>query len=209
MPTLTPDDWRTILTAIAIVVSGASLLISLRSWRQAHRPFICCDLQTQVGGGDASPYNLTIANTGTRPAANVTLTVDRASILSATSSWVQADEGAKRTLSTIFRCFSPEGEIGLLANGRTVTNSFGSVSKDPSKSFWRHGASISVFVAYRDLEGRSYAAKQTLRIKEPTGLWKEYGPLQAATVERGYRQGLTVARAAGDRRHNPSLTRRN
>jgi hypothetical protein len=166
MPTLTPDDWRTILTAIAIVVSGASLLISLRSWRQAHRPFICCELQTHVGGGEATPYNLAVSNTGNRPATGVTLTVDRASILSATSSWVQADEGGKRTLSAIFRCFSNEGEIGLLANGRTVTNSFGYTSGDPSKSFWRHGASISVFLTYRDLGGRSYRSKQTLRIKD-------------------------------------------
>lgn len=170
MPTLTPDDWRTILTTMAIVVSAASFVFAWRSWRQSHRPIVCCDLQTHVGGGEATPYNLAITNTGNRPATSVTLTVDRASILSATSSWVQGDEGARRTLSTILRCFSADGEIGLLANGRTLTNSFGYTSDEQDKSFWRHGASISVFLAYRDLEGRSYRSKQTLRIKEASAL---------------------------------------
>jgi hypothetical protein len=73
------------------------------------------------------------------------------------------------------RCFSEEGEIPLLLNGKNMTNSFGYTRGD-DRTFWLYGASMPITISYADLEGRQYCTSQVLRIKDSAafagGMWQ-------------------------------------
>lgn len=164
----TPDDWRTIVSAFALVVSLISFWFSRRSWLQSNRPIVSAAVETHAGGNESIVYNLAVSNTGNRPATNVRIRAAKSSVEACVSKWVNNFKGPSTTFSGVMRCFSEDGEIPLLLNGKTMINSFGYTRGD-EQTFWRYGSVLPIEIEYNDLEGRRYCSAQKLRIKDSAG----------------------------------------
>lgn len=170
-----PDDWKTIVSTLALVVSLISLWFARKSWLQSNRPIVSAIVETHAGGNESIAYNLAVTNTGNRPAVNVLLSVDVKAIEDCMAQWVEKIRGPGTTYVQVMRCFSEEGEIPLLLNGNTMTNSFAYTTGD-DHTFWRYGASLPIKISYSDLDGRKYSTSQVIRIKDSAafagGMWK-------------------------------------
>ena len=174
MPTLSSDDWKMLISGAALVVSFFSLWFSRKNWLQSNRPIVSAAVETHAGGNESIAYNLVVTNTGNRPAVNVRLCVATNAIEKCMAPWVEKFKGENTTYAHVLRCFSDEGEIPLLINGKNMTNSFGYTRGD-EQTFWRYGATLRVTISYSDLEGRKYCVHQPIRIKDSAsfagGMW--------------------------------------
>lgn len=177
MSSPSPDDWKTIVSALALGVSFISLWFARRSWLQSNRPIVSAAIETHAGGNESIAYNLVVSNTGNRPATNVHLRADTSQVEKCMASWVQNYHGPHPTYSHVMRCFSEDGEISLLLNGKNMSNSFGYTRGD-DQTFWLYGASLPLIIRYSDLEGRRYCTSQALRIKDSaafaSGMWEAH-----------------------------------
>lgn len=171
---LSPDDWKTIVAALALGVSLISLWFARRSWLQTNRPIVSAAVETHAGGNESIAYNLAVSNTGNRPAINVRLCVNTKAIEECMAPWVEKMRGPSTTYAQVMRCFSEDGEIPLLINGKTMTNSF-AYTRGDNGTFWRYGASLRISISYGDLDGRHYCTSQVIRIKDSAafagGMW--------------------------------------
>lgn len=163
-----PDDWKTILSILAFVLSLVSFWFSRRSWFQSNRPIVTAAVETHIGGNESIAYNLAVSNTGNRPATNVRIRVRDNDVEMCVAEWVKHNKESDSIYSAVMRCFSDDGEIPLLLNGKTMINSFGYTRGD-QKTFWRYGASLPIKIKYCDLDGRKYQSKQTIRVKDSAG----------------------------------------
>ncbi|OEZ56022.1 hypothetical protein JAB5_42990 [Janthinobacterium sp. HH103] len=175
MPQLSPDDWKTLMSASALIVSLCSLWISRRNWLQSNRPIISATVETYAGGNESIAYNLVVTNTGNRPAVSVRLFVSTDGAEKCMAPWVEKFKGSSTTYAHVLRCFSEKGEIPLLANGKSMTNSFGYTRGD-EETFWHYGSTLRITIRYWDLDGRKYIVHQPIRIKDSEafagGMWK-------------------------------------
>ena len=172
------EEIRTAFSGIALVMSLIALWVSRHFWLQSNRPIVSAAIETFVGGSESIAYNLAVINSGNRPAVGVQLTADPAEIEKCLMEWTQSFRGSATTYEGIMRCFGADGEIPLLLDGKTVTNSFGYTGNtDGTSSFWKYGSSFSVLLTYADLEGRKYSSKVRLVIKDSAsfagGLWSK------------------------------------
>ncbi|MEL7630298.1 hypothetical protein AAGW04_15040 [Pectobacterium aroidearum] len=163
-----PDDWKTILSVLALVLSVFSFLFTRRSWFQSNRPIVSAAVETHDGGNESIAYNLVLSNTGNRPATNVRIRVKESDIDACLSEWVRSQKVKNAIYSGVMRCFSDDGEIPLLLNGKSMKNSFGYTRGD-QQTFWHYGASLPVEIEYCDLDARKYKSKQMIRIKDSDG----------------------------------------
>lgn len=175
VPKLSHDDWKTIISGIALVISFLSLWFARKNWLQSNRPIVSAAVETHAAGNESIAYNLVVANTGSRPAVNVRLYAAPHDIEKCMAPWVENFKGENTTYAHVLRCFSADGEIPLLINGKNMTNSFG-YSCGGEQTFWRYGATLCISINYSDLEGRKYCASQLLRIKDSAafagGMWE-------------------------------------
>ncbi|BES83372.1 hypothetical protein PEC302110_04690 [Pectobacterium araliae] len=75
-----PDDWKTVLSVLALVLSIVSFMFTRRSWLQSNRPIVSASVETHAGGNESIAYNLVLSNTGNRPAINVRIRVKEVEI---------------------------------------------------------------------------------------------------------------------------------
>lgn len=160
-----PDDWKTIVSSLALGVSLISLWFARRSWLQSNRPIVSAVVETHAGGNETIAYNLAVTNTGNRPAVNVKLCTNTEAIEKCMAQWVEKFRGPNTTYAQVMRCFSEDGEIPLLINGKTMTNSF-AYTRGDDQTFWRYGASLPITISYSDLDGRKYRTSQIIKIKD-------------------------------------------
>ncbi|MGQ7744613.1 hypothetical protein ACUNDQ_10425 [Pectobacterium brasiliense] len=163
-----PDDWKSIVSVLALILSVLSFFFTRRSWLQSNRPIVSAAVETHAGGNESIAYNLVLSNTGNRPATNVRIRVKESDIDACLSEWVRSQKVKNAIYSGVMRCFSDDGEIPLLLNGKFMTNSFGYTRGD-QQTFWRYGANLPVVVEYSDLDSRDYQSKQIIRIKDSDG----------------------------------------
>lgn len=168
MSLLNPDDWKTILSVLAFLLSFVSFWFSRKSWLQSNRPIVTAAVETHSSGNQVIAYNLVVCNTGNRPGINVRLHVRENDFEICLAEWVKHGKDHNDVYSRIMRCFTNDGEIPLLLNGRNMINSFGYTRGD-NKTFWCYGASLPITVEYYDLDGRKYKSKLTIRIKDSSG----------------------------------------
>ncbi len=136
-------------SAGALIISIASFIFAVLSWRESHRPIVTARISSDLGGNVATPAELVIENTGNRPAVNVRLSVDHQQLDSALA--VGDDHPQRRSIE---RCFDSKTFIPVLANAKCVKNSFGLVAGE--KPTWRYKSVIDVTITYRDLRGRRF-----------------------------------------------------
>jgi len=143
--------------------SALSLYYARRAWLDSTRPVVIARVTTEAGGNQAILYNLLVENTGSRPAKNVRLRVAPADL-----------DRALRTGPTGLRdaveaCFAPTTSIPVLANGRSITSSFGSTGVESQDPTWIPDSEVNIKLLYDDLEGRHYEHAITLRIADDSG----------------------------------------
>lgn len=156
---ISSDDIKTIISAIAIGISIASLFISRKSWLQSNRPIVTAFITTSIGN-NACVFNLIISNTGNRPATNVCLRAKNNDIESLFDN--NATEDKKQSTR---RCFSKESTIPVLRNGEELETAFGAYTPTHDNQPWlNYDIKIIATIEYSDLEGRCYKSTMPLRL---------------------------------------------
>lgn len=157
---LLPDDIKTLLSVGAFAVSLISLYFTKVNWLQSNRPVLSAFINEHSSGNMAVTFNLTVANTGSRPAIRVRLHASHTEISNL------MEKGTDPTRFTaIESIFSPKSEIPLLRNSEELTTSFGAfVGSSPEVPWLRYGAETQISITYEDLEGRKYESRQPLKI---------------------------------------------
>lgn len=163
-----PDDWKTILSILAFCLSLVSFWFSRKSWLQTNRPIVTATVETHRGGNEAITYNLVVSNTGNRPATDVHIHAKINDVEACIAEWVKQSIVPDSIYSAVLRCFSDEGKIPLLLNGKSLTNSFGYTSHG-NRTFWLYGVNLPIKIEYYDLDGRKYESIQTLKVKDSDG----------------------------------------
>ncbi|MGH8497286.1 MAG: hypothetical protein ACRERV_00505 [Methylococcales bacterium] len=147
------------VSGAAFVVSVASFVFSVLSWRETHRPIVTAYTRCPFSGNVSSVVEIVVSNSGNRPAKNVWLHVPQKELEKALS----APPGDP-TRSAVEKCFSEETFIPLLENGMEVTNNFGIFTAENKPDTWHYKSVLQVRVTYQGLNGRKYSNKNPLRI---------------------------------------------
>jgi len=155
----------------SLTVSIAALFLSLlsfyfarKSWRETNRPLITARVTSLGMGGNVSiPLTLLVENSGNRPAKDISLTVDRHTL----ERFLIGDK-ANGLREQIELCFSSEGVIPILANGKSISNSFG-ILGDTEHRTWEGRCRFEIEICYQDLDGRVFKHRNPLRIGEDSG----------------------------------------
>jgi hypothetical protein len=164
--------------AAAFAVSLLSFYFSIKSWRESNRPLITARVSSLgMGGNRAIPLTLLVENTGNRPAKNIRLTVDN----SVLERFLIGDK-SNTLREQVELCFSSEGVIPVLANGRFVSNSFGLLSEGKDCT-WKVRARFEIFIDYEDLDGRKLRNKNPLFVGEDRGFASGFWELSKAEQE--------------------------
>lgn len=165
---LTNGDY---IALAALFVSAVALLLSLRFWTRSFRPLVTAMVKTHSAGNVSTAFNLTVQNSGTIPARNVTLHVPDWRKLEAALAKAPDEE------RTIFlKCFNKNMSIPVLQNGTDTSCSFGYCSASGG-GFWRHHAVFPIWVRYEGWFGKVYCEEQVLKIADSTsftgGAWRD------------------------------------
>lgn len=155
-------DFRAGISLTALCVSGASMWLGIRNWRQSNRPIVAVFLRTVQSGNVGTAFEIVLANAGTRPATHVQLTCDREKYRAALSE----PEPKGPLLDGIERCFEPSRYVPVLLSGDSTSNAFGAVSARPGDGTWRVNASFPVVVTYRNPEGRRFQNEWDIVIRD-------------------------------------------
>lgn len=168
------DQFRNIASLVSIAISVVSLYFSRKSWADTYRPIVTARVTTNTSGNIATTLNLIVENFGNRPAKNIKLSVDFNKLESAL---LKASDSIDRKL--IERCFADETIIPLLANGQSISNSFGCLNiqyktsgifeKFPDATYsqqsdWKPNARLDIQINYEDLNGKSYQDRMPILI---------------------------------------------
>ena len=151
-----------ISTIIIAAVAVFGIFNTRWIWKQTNRPVISALIETNSAGNMATTYDLSVINSGTRPAINIKLTIDNQEEFEK----CVAKNTQDPLLNSIHRCFSEDGIIPLLINGKKISNSFGMTSVNNKNNIWNYGSYFSITIEYQDLEEKQYKSNLTLFIKD-------------------------------------------
>lgn len=157
-------DTSAIFSVVAMMIAGLSLAFSFYSWRQANRPLVTVRVSSNgLAGNMAIPLSLVVENTGNRPAKSIRLSVSQRSLKKALV------PNANETLhEEIERIFKPETVIPILANGRSLKNSFGITSNDEYAT-WKPWSLLDITVTYEDVDGRKFSEVNPIQLADDEG----------------------------------------
>jgi hypothetical protein len=157
---MSDEDWKLVLSVIAMVTSLISLYFTKVNWLQSNRPIVTAFITEHHSGNQASTFNLILANTGNRPAVRVRLTASNEDIRRLVEHGI-----SDHRFKIIAQNFMASSEVPLLRNGEELTTSFGAfVPNDADGKWLKYGAECEVAILYQDLEGRKYESKLPLKV---------------------------------------------
>jgi hypothetical protein len=163
-----------ITSLFTIVISVVSLYFSRRSWSDTYRPIVTVRVATKTPGNIATTLNLVVENFGNRPAKNIKLSVDSNKLESALLK--DKDNSDRKSIEL---CFADETIIPMLANGQSISNSFGCLnipyetsslaakyndSQYGKQSDWKPDTRLDITIEYEDLDGKSYKDRMPILI---------------------------------------------
>jgi hypothetical protein len=158
-------DWGSLsFSGAALIVSIFSFYFSIKSWRESNRPIVTVRVTTNSGGNVGSALDLIVENTGNRPAKNIKLSIEPENLKSALL--VNAHEQLKEQIKN---CFSDRGIIPMLANGKSVSNSFGFLSRGQEQEDWVRNSRFDISVSYEDVDSRKYKHQNPILIADDKG----------------------------------------
>jgi len=157
-------EGQVLVSGAALAVAILSAYFSIKSWRQANRPLVTVRISSlDMAGNVSTPLSILVENTGNRPAKNIRLDIPFEELKE-----ILREDVGNPLRKAIERCFSPEGLIPVLANGRFVSNSFGFFSTD-SDGTWTKEGRFTVVVSYEDLDGRKFRHSMPIFIENDIG----------------------------------------
>jgi hypothetical protein len=170
---LTVEDAKTFFSVAAFAVSVVSIYFTRVNWLQSNRPIVTAFVIEHEPDGEASAFNLVIANTGNRPAVQVRMHATEREIRA-----LLEDNVSVKYYEMIASNFSKDSEIPLLRNGEELSTSFGAYLGNSSTGAWlKYGAETEIVIAYQDLDGRRYRSRQPVKIYARAGfgggVWNE------------------------------------
>lgn len=168
------NHWKTIITIGSFLISVCSLYFSRKSWSDTYRPIVTVRVATHTPGNIATTLNLIVENFGNRPAKNIRLLVDSNELKSALLK--NPDDSDRKAIE---RCFLDETIIPMLANGQSISNSFGCISvqfntstlagklndnKYGKQSDWKANTKLDITIKYENLDGKLYQDKMPILV---------------------------------------------
>ncbi len=72
-----PLDFATVISLIALFLSGLAHIFNRRSWYETHRPIVVAKLESDSKRLSESHLDIFIENTGNGPACNIQLEIDK------------------------------------------------------------------------------------------------------------------------------------
>jgi len=139
---------------------------------ELNRPVVTARVATHDGGNTGIALNIIVQNTGNRPAKNVRLLVKEKDLEEALLP--NADDKFK---GHVKRCFSDEGIIPILENGRSVSNSFGAMGARSGGETWKVNSMLNIEVLYQGLDDRVFSHIIPLKVSDDAGFagsfWEE------------------------------------
>jgi len=154
------DDVRTLISVVALAISAVALMLTRVNWKQSNRPVVSAFLVDDKIGIGVATFNLSVANTGTRPATNVVIFLEPAELEKLLD---PAATGVEKM--SLARCFARDSKIPLLRNGEVLTGAIGHSSRVAgTKAMLAYGAEATAKLTYEDLEGNRYEARQPIKV---------------------------------------------
>ena len=150
------------LTAVlALLVAVVALIYSKAQWRQSNRPLVTAFVEEHATGNMAATFNLIVANSGNRPAINVTLHAEPDEIQK-----LFGPSTSSKNRALVQSNFEEGAIIPLLRNGEKLETSFGAMKAPESDHPWlAYGETIEITISYEDLDRkRKYYSKIPLKI---------------------------------------------
>lgn len=140
-----PLDFATVISLIALFLSGLAHIFNRRSWHETYRPIVVAKLESESRRLSESHLDIFIENTGNRPACNIQVEIDRRS--------------RDAIANQIEPYFLSENELPVLNTGEMKVIRFTkpNQNKIPSK--------IAFTIKYKDLSGRKRKLKQDISVK--------------------------------------------
>ena len=136
------------------------MTLSLVNWKQSNRPVVSAFVVEDNFDVGVAFFNLSVANTGNRPATEVTINFEPKELEKLVDP--AATPEAKMTLA---RCFARDSKIPLIRNGEVLTGALGHSSRVPAtKPMLAYGAEATAKIRYKDLEGNCYEACQPVKV---------------------------------------------
>ncbi|CAD7387725.1 hypothetical protein VB145_14010 [Xanthomonas arboricola] len=151
-------DVDTAIAIAALVVSLVALVTSVYFWRRQFRPIVTAAVRTASAGSNCIAYKLEVLNSGTIPARNIVLHVDKAAL-----SEVFGADATPENQTRWLACFTREKRITVLHNGSRVSCSFGTTQSN-DRGFWKTRAQISMTIQYEGWFGEKYVQAQTVEV---------------------------------------------
>ncbi len=74
-----PLNFATVISLIALFLSGLAHIFNRRSWYETYRPIVVAKLESESKKLSESHLEIFIENTGNRPACNIQIEIDRRS----------------------------------------------------------------------------------------------------------------------------------
>ncbi|UGB44711.1 hypothetical protein LQ772_12005 [Frateuria edaphi] len=168
-PAAPPTNKDGHMALVALITSILSAIASLLTvffmvhlWRRSNRPLVTARIATHRGGDVNTALDVLVENAGSQPAINVRLRAKREDVEAA----IRNPPGSERLKSAPERIFFSDVTIPVLANGRTVANSFGMLGED---GLWKAGAQLPITVCYEAMDGRSFTEKGVLLLHSDDG----------------------------------------
>jgi hypothetical protein len=170
----TQFDFKNIISVFSFVLAFCSLYFSRKSWFDTYRPIVTVRVATHESGNVGTTLNLVVENFGNRPAKNIKLSVDSNQLKSAL-----LKNPNDSTRKAIERCFADETIIPMLANGQSISNSFGCLNiqyetsssagkfwdaQHGQQSDWKQNVRFDIQIVYEDLNGKSYQEQMPVLI---------------------------------------------
>ena len=109
---ISADDLKTLLSVLAFGTSIVSIVLARSNWMQSNRPVLSAYIVECEMGEGVALFNLSVANTGSRPATNVRVFFERGEFEKLIDPKVSQE--AKMNLA---RCFGRDSTIPLIRNG--------------------------------------------------------------------------------------------
>lgn len=161
-----------LISMISVLVATSSFFFAIFSWAETNRPLVTARVTTHSGGNLAIALDVLLENTGNRPAFDIQLSAKTEDVKRA-----MLDPQAPIP-TDVERTFFSGVCVPVLANGCSITNSFGSVGQE---AIWRAGAKLPATVRYRGLGGRRYVEPCTLLLADDAGFAQVYwsGPRES------------------------------
>lgn len=169
------EEFRTIFSVIALLISFWSAYTVRRLWYQAHRPIVSAAIRENSSGIGTVLFDLVLLNSGNRPATEIQLLAKETDIDKILITTVSKEK--RKEVYDLFK----RSKIQLLPNGEEAKTFFYAYAVNPKNSMdiLDYESQLPITIHYRDLENRLYTSKQVLYVRDHIGfggsIWEDKG----------------------------------